>query len=216
MPLTGRVCSMVLVRLDLTQDRVILFSAMVGWLWQGYDLAYRWLHDLEDLPTEKGTILRMGVERHRGSRVMLRDGTVVEPGDLVGTIHFHNEAVAALHDGKVNPVRSGILIARAFERSLKALARLSDNHPRYRGVKAFTALTIFHQSMEGFGFEIHPVPSGWKSRIVAAYQRFVLIRFHPLGRERERQRRFDARVTWISRAELRRRYFGVRGQGSGG
>ncbi|HLC42351.1 MAG TPA: hypothetical protein VJO34_12125, partial [Methylomirabilota bacterium] len=65
MPLTGRVCSMVLVRLDLTQDRVILFSAMVGWLWRAYDLAYRRLHGLEDLPTEKGTMLRVGVERYR-------------------------------------------------------------------------------------------------------------------------------------------------------
>ena len=179
---------------------------MIGWLWWGYDLGYRWLHGLEDLPTEKGTILRMGVERHRGSRVTLRDGTVVEPGDLVGTIHFHNEAVAALHDGKVNQVRSGILILRAFGRSLQALTRLSDDHPRYREVKAFTAVTIFHQSMEGFGFEVHLLPSGWRGRVVAAYERFVLTHFHPLGRERERQRRFDARVTWISHAELRRRY----------
>jgi len=178
---------------------------MVGWLWQGYDLAYRWLHGLEDLPTEKGAFLRMGVERHRGARVALRDGTVVEPGDLVGTIHFNNEAVAALHDGKVNPVRSGILILRAFERSLHALARLLDT-ARYRDVKAFTAITILHQSIEGFGFEIHPLPSGWRSRVVAAYGRFVLTRFHPLGRERERQKPFDARVTWISTAELRRRY----------
>ena len=143
----------------------------------------------------------------------------------MGSIHFHNEAVAALHDGKVNQVRSGILIVRAFERSLKALAHCLDDHPRYRDVKAFTAVTIFHQSMEGFGFEIHPLPSGWRSHLVAVYERFVLTRFHPLGRERERQKRFDARVTWISSAELRRRYGGaqpgvggrglVRGPGSG-
>ena len=180
---------------------------MITWLWRAYDLAYRWLHGLRDLPTEKGTILRMGVERHRGSRVMLRDGTVVEPGDLVGTIHFHNEAVAALHDGKINPVRSGILILRGFERSLYALARLSDDQPRYREVKAFTATTIFYQSMEGFGFEVHPPPSGWRSRVVAAYERFVLSRFHPLGRERGNQGKFqDVRTVWISSEAVKRRY----------
>jgi hypothetical protein len=192
---------------------------MIGWLWQGYDLAYRWLHRLGDLPTEKGTILRVGVERHRGPSVRLRDGTVVAPGDLIGTIHFHNEAVAALHDGKVNQIRSGILILRAFERSLHALARQLDDHPRYEGVKAFTAITILHQSVGGFGFEVHPLPRRWRSRIVAAYERFVLTRFHPLGREREQQKRFDARTIWISSPELRRRYGltqpGVGGQGPG-
>ena len=188
---------------------------MLDWLWQAYDAAYRWFHGLEDLPTERGTVLRIGVERYRGRRVRLRDGTVVRAGDRIGTIHFHNEAVAALHDGKSDSVRSGILILRGFERSLKILARLSEDHPRYQSVKALTALTIFHQGIERFGFEIHPPPSGPLNRIVSAYQRFLLVRLHPLGRGRESRKKLEVRVIWVSTEEIRRRYGGDKSSPSG-
>jgi hypothetical protein len=179
---------------------------MLDWLWRAYDAAYRRFHGLEDLPTERGTVLRVGVERYRGRRVALRDGTVVRAGDVIGTIHLHNETVAALHDGKPDSVRSGILILRGFERSLRALAGLSEDHPRYRAMKALTATTILHQGVEGFGFEIHPPPSGPMGRIASAYQRFLLARLHPLGRERESRKTFEVRTIWASMKEIRRRY----------
>jgi len=179
---------------------------MLDRLWRFYDAAYRWLHRLEDLPTERGTILRIGVARYRGRRVALRDGTVVRTGDVIGTLHFHNEAVAAIHDGKLDSVRSGILILRAYERSLKTLARLSEDHPRYRRMKALSATTIFHQGVEKLGFEIFPLPSWPAGWIVSAYERFLLARFHPLGRRRKSQKKFEARTIWASAKEIRRRY----------
>ena len=179
---------------------------MLDWLWRVYDAAYGWFHGLEDLPTERETILRIGVARYRGRRITLRDGTVVQAGDMIGTIHFHNEAVAALHDGKPDAVRSGILILRGYERSLRALARLSEDHPRYQNIKALTATTIFHQGVENFGFEIYPPRSGPAGWIVSAYQRFLLARFHPLGRQRERRKKLEARTVWVSTKEIRRRY----------
>ena len=70
-------------------------GAMLDWLWRLYDAAYRRLHGLQDLPTGRGSVLQIGVARYRGRRLSLRDGTVVRAGDLVGTLHFHNKAVAA-------------------------------------------------------------------------------------------------------------------------
>lgn len=179
---------------------------MMDWLWKIYDAAYRWFYGLKDLQTERGPILRIGVARYRGRRIALRDGTVVRAGDLIGTLHFHNESVAALHDGKPDSVRSGILILRGFERSLRALARLSEGHPRYQAVKALTATTILHRGVEHFGFEIRPLSSGLISWIVSAYERFLLARFHPLGRQRKSQKKFEARTIWVSMKEIRRRY----------
>jgi len=181
-------------------------GAMLDWLWRLYDAAYRRLHGLQDLPTGRGSVLQIGVARYRGRRLSLRDGTVVRAGDLVGTLHFHNKAVAALHDGKPDAVRSGILILRAFERSMKVLVRLSDEHPRYRAMKAIRATTIFYQAVENLGFDIFPLPfrpAGW---IVSAYQRFLLARFHPLGRARENRKTFESRTVWVSVREIRRRY----------
>jgi hypothetical protein len=176
-------------------------------LWQGYDIAYRWFRGVEDLPGDAGTVLRIGVERHRGRPVALADGTVVEAGDPVGIIHFNNEVVASIHDRTANPARAGILILRAFERSMETLARLSDGHPRYKAVKGYTATTIYHQGTRRAGFEVFPPRSTFAAKIVAAYARSVLARFHPLGAERARRARFArAQVIWISRAELCRRY----------
>jgi hypothetical protein len=131
----------------------------------------------------------------------------VRAGDLVGTIHFNNEAVAAIHRRTANPIRAGILILRAFEDSLETLAGLVETRPRYRPLKAFTATTIFHQGPERLGFEIFPPRSALFGRVAAAYERSLLARFHPLGASRVRLKRFaEVRVIWISRAELCRRY----------
>lgn len=192
---------------------------MLDRLWRCYDKAYRWLHGVEDLPSDERGVVRIGVRRYRGRRVVLSDGTAVSAGDLVGTIHFNNESVAAIHKRTANPIRAGILILRAFEDSLETLAGLVETYLPYREVKAFTTTTIFHQGVERLGFEIFPPRSALLGRIVAAYERSLLVRFHPLGTSRVRRKRFaEVRVLWISRAELRRRYAGrsssPRGTGS--
>jgi hypothetical protein len=178
---------------------------MLDWLWRAYDATYRWYHRVEDLPGE--SVVRINVAPHRGRTVALGDGTVVRAGDLVGFIHFNNGRVRAIHERTRDPARAGILMRRAFERSLEILARLGEADPRYRTVKAFTALTIFHQGAQRAGFEIFPPRSKLSAKIVAAYGRSLLTRFHPRGAERVRRARFaEARVLWISRAELFRRY----------
>lgn len=180
---------------------------LLGRLWRGYDIAYRWFRGVEDLPGDAGTILRIGVERHRGRPVALADGTVVEAGDPVGIIHFNNELIQTFHEGTADPARAGILMRRAFHRSMETLACLSETHPRYRPLKAFTATTIYHQGTQRAGFEIFPPPSTLFAPVVAAYGRSLLARLHPLGASRARRRRFaEARAIWISRAELCRRY----------
>lgn len=189
---------------------------MPDWLWRWYDASYRWFHGVEDLPSEEGSVLRVSVERYRGRRVVLSDGTVIVRGDVVGTIHFHNKVVAAIHDRTTDPARAGILMRRAFERAMGTLAHLSESDPRYRPVKAFRATTILHQGGKRFGFDILPPPSRLFGRIVAAYERSLLARFHPHGVVRARRKRFnEVRVIWISRATLRRRYADRRSSPSG-
>ena len=152
-------------------------------------------------------MLRVGVERYRGRELLLSDGAAIRPGDRVVTIHFNNEAVSALHGREVNPVRAGILVVRNFERSLRALADLLERDPRYQAVKAITATTILYQGIDRFGFEVHPPSRTLANRIAAAYERFVLSRFHPLGRERGNQEKFqDVRTAWISSEAVKRRY----------
>ena len=178
---------------------------------RGYDRAYRWLHGLSIPDAEVGPVLRVRVTRHRGRPLTLKDGTLIRPGDPIGDFHLDNERMVALHDGGRRSRWAGLASRRAFHASLEALAEQALAAPRYDGVRAFTATTIFHEVTDLMGFEIRPLASRWGARLVAAYERSLLAHFHPLGRRRPGRFRFgEARRIWISRDELIRRYAGER------
>ncbi len=172
-----------------------------------YDVAYRWLFGLTDSAAEVGPALRVQVVRYRGHAVALADGTEVRPGDTVGILHLHNERVAWFHgDGSDTPT-AGLKFRRAFVASLRELARRIVESERYVDVKAFMAETIFHQGTQRAGFEILPLGSSAWGRLVAAYERALLARYHPRGRRMASRTRFsEARAIWISPNELLRRY----------
>ncbi|MBI2153148.1 MAG: hypothetical protein HYU24_05505 [Candidatus Rokubacteria bacterium] len=178
---------------------------------RGYDFLYRWLHGLSTPDAAVGPVLRVRVARHRGRPLTLKDGTLIRPGDRIGDFHLDNERMAALHDGGRRSRWAGLASRRAFHASLEALAEQALAAPRYDGVRAFTATTIFHEVTDLMGFEIRPLLSRFGARVVAAYQRSLITRFHPLGRRRPGRFRFgEARRIWISRDELIRRYAGER------
>ena len=171
------------------------------------DLVYRWLHGLTDPAAEVGEALRVGVLRYRGPRLALADGTEIRPGDRIGILHLNNERVARLHAAGGETPTAGLKFRRAFVASLTELARRVLATDRYAGVKAFTAQTIFHHGTQRLGFEILPPAGLLRGRFVAAYERHVLGRYHPLGRRGASRTRFnEARAIWISRSELLRRY----------
>ncbi|MBI4608709.1 MAG: hypothetical protein HY726_06870 [Candidatus Rokubacteria bacterium] len=180
---------------------------MPGLLLRCYDVAYRWLHGLRDPAAGAGPVVRVAVRRHRGPTVVLRDGTAVRRGDRIGIIHLDNERVAAFHgDGSQTPI-AGLRFRRAFVASLRELARQVLDTDRYAGVQAFTTQTIMHAGTQRAGFEILPLRSSTWSRVVAAYERALLARYHPRGRRGARRHRFtDARAIWISRDGLLSRY----------
>ena len=186
-------------------------EGVLGLLLCGYDFAYRWLHGLTDPASAVGPVLRVRVTRHRGRPLILGDGTSIRRGDPIGDIHLDNERMAALHEGGRRSRWAGLAFRRAFHASLEALAEAVGNAPRYRGVTAFTATTIFHKGTDLMGFEIRPLSRRFAARLVAAYERSLISRFHPLGRQRPGRFRFgEARQIWISREELIRRYAGER------
>ncbi len=180
---------------------------MLGLLLRVYDLAYRWLHGLTDPAAQVGPALRVARSRYRGPTVVLADGTRVRRGDRIAVLHLNNERVARLHgDGRETPT-AGLKFRRTCMASLNELARQVAEGDRYAGISAFMAHTILHQVTQQLGFETLPLRSAVWSRLVAAYERTLLAHYHPLGRRGTRRPRFsEARVIWISRNELLRRY----------
>lgn len=180
------------------------------------DWVYRRLHGLTDPRAEVGLALRVRLARYRGRPFALADGTAVRRGDLVGDFHLHNERVAALHEGDARSPRAALAFRRAFMASLSALAERALTDPAYRDVRAFTATTIFHTGTERAGFETRPLRHPLMGRLVAAYERALLRRLHPLGAARPGRFRFaEARQIWISRETLIRRYASATSSASG-
>jgi peptidoglycan-N-acetylglucosamine deacetylase len=151
---------------------------------------------------EGGSVLRLGIIRYRGPRVTLKDGTVVALGDPVGELHLDNRRVAALHaEG-----RAGLRYRREVFRVLPALARDLRTRPEYRAVNAVCGASLFWAEAELAGFEHRPLPA-FTRWWLAWWERYLLARYHPLGRRRlDQGRRTELRQIWISRRTILERY----------
>ena len=150
-----------------------------------------------------GYILRMKVTRYRGLRFVLMDGTVVDPGDLVGELHLDNQRAAALNaEG-----HGGFRFRQELFRLLPALALDPETRPEYRTINAIYGASLFWRSAAlaaKAGFEHRPLPpfTRWW---MGTWERILLAHYHPEGRRRlNKGRRTELRQVWITRRALAR------------
>jgi hypothetical protein len=176
------------------------------WAVTVYDRTYRFLHRLDSAEAEVGPAVRIEVRRsHRILR--LGDGTSIRRGDRIGVLHLNNALMAALHSDGRPPIAVGLEFRRQLLSSLHELARLAGPGGRLTDVKAFSATTIFfHQGLTRLGFTAENRAPACP-RLVAAYQRALLVSLHPAGgvRLRRSSHRRALRL-WISRENLLARY----------
>lgn len=161
---------------------------------------------------EGGYVLRLGLVRHRGPRLVFRDGTVVNPGDLVGELHIDNRRAAGLHaEG-----RGGLRFRREVFRLLPALARDLARRPEYREINAVCGASLFWAEAKRAGFEHRPLPAltrWW----LTWWERYLLARYHPGGRRRLAEgHRTELRQVWMTRRTLLARYGGDAAPAPGG
>lgn len=155
----------------------------------------------------------VGVEftRHRGAPFRLRDGTVVNSGDVVGEFHIDNARVQEL----LPQGHAAILhIARADLATLAAWARRASAHRR---PIAYHGESILVPYAKRVGMEVHPRPSTAFTRLRDWYLRGVMARWAVEGRDRLQhgRRGLRAGVAWMSDATLQRRYGVPTGRESG-
>ncbi len=151
---------------------------------------------------EGGYILRLKITTYRRPRLVLADGTVVNPGDLVGELHLDNRLGAAL----AREGHGGIRFRRELWRMLPALALDVCTRPEYREVLAVGAATLFgrHMLTSTLGFECRPLPpfTRWW---LGTWERILLAAYHPEGARRlAKGRRQELQQVWISRRALER------------
>jgi len=151
---------------------------------------------------EGGYVVRMGVILHRGRRLVLGDGTVVNPGDPVGELHIDNRRTAALH----SEGRGGLRFRREVFRLLPVLANDLATRPEYHAINAVCGASLFWAEATRAGFEYRPFPpfTRWW---LTWWERFLMARYHPMGRQRLAEgQRTELRQVWITRRTLLERY----------
>ena len=183
-----------------------------------YDRFYRLGHGLDREEAAVPPVLRVEARRCR-RRVRLPDGTGLRSGDRLGVLHLDNSAVATIHANGLSPLIIGFEFRRQFVASLETLAGLAQPGQRLAAIRAFLAITIFHEGLRRLGFDVDPggLVLPW---LTSAYQRRLLALLHPRSAPRLHVLAGSrAERLWISRERLVALYGGhrprPRAQGSG-
>lgn len=137
------------------------------------DVGYRRAHELQPV----GGILHLGIARHRGTTLVMPDGTRIVDGAPVGQLHFDNARAAEVQaDGRV---QAGVRFARLLRDSLAELAVRAQADDGLRDILLYEGLTWFRPHGRAVGFVSEPLPPGMRSRWLAAYFRLMVWSFAP-------------------------------------
>jgi hypothetical protein len=144
-------------------------------------------------------LLGLEAERYRGEPVTLRDGTRVQRGDLLWTIHFDNARLRELAGEGWQ--------TRAYVQANVDLARIAERVrvlPVGSRPVALTGVTLLASLTLRVGFEARERrPTRWV-RLEDWYLRSLLARWSPQGRRRlsRGHRALRTRRVWLSTPQL--------------
>jgi hypothetical protein len=161
----------------------------------------RWLRRIE--PVGPGSVLGLERHRHKGVRMVLRDGVTVRPGDATWIVHFDNRRIRELA-GATWPTAG-------WQAARRDLARIAAQHaalPDAERPVAYTGVTVLGSLARRAGFGLRPRPSTWWTRLEGWYLRTLLARWSRSGRRRldRGHQALVSQEVWMSASELLRRY----------
>lgn len=189
-----------------------LWAGSIGWV-DGMLRAYYGIYEFTDDPD---CLLRVGLSHARAS-VSLSDGTSVEVGEIVGTLHFWNEHMPRYSSkgpdlGWASAVRGRVVY------SLRAFSDYIESAPAWREVRAIRTETALPARLgaiqigrvfQRYGFEPVPTDPSLCARLHGLGECFVLWgltrAFNPAALPRQPFLR-DRHELWISRNTLLLRY----------
>ena len=161
------------------------------------------LWPMRPIPHAKYELLRFRLVRYRGPEVVLRDGTSIHAGDVVGEIHCDNPAMSDhIRQGRMNHYR-------ACRCDLKNLANWSVQAREALPVKAFYGVTMVWWAAARLGFEVHERKRVLRNRFDRIYMAGLLLVYsndRAVADCRGSTLSGRPREVWLSRAELIRRY----------
>lgn len=189
-----------------------LWAGSVGWV----DAVLRAYYGIYEFTDDPDCVLRVGLGQARAP-VALSDGTRIEVGELVGTLHFWNEHLPRYSSrgpdlGWACAMRDRVVF------SLRAFSDYIESDAAWREVRAIRTETALPARLgasqigrvfQRYGFERVPTECSLLTRLHGLGECFVLWgltrAFNPAALPRQPFLR-DRHELWISRATLLRRY----------
>jgi hypothetical protein len=186
------------------------------------DAILRSYYGIYEFTDDPACVLRVGLGQAR-AQVSLSDGTRVEFGELVGTLHFWNEHLPR-YSSKGPNLGWACAVRNRVIYSLRAFSEYIDSEAAWQGVRAIRTETALPARLgasqigrvfQRYGFERVPTDPSLRARLHGLGECFVLWgltrAFNPAALPRQPFLR-DRHELWISRAMLLTRYARRNGQ----
>lgn len=155
------------------------------------------------IPRAAYELLRFRLVRYRGPEVVLKDGTTVRAGDVVGELHCDNPTMAEhIRKRKINHYR-------ACRCDLQNLANWCIQAREALPVKAFYGVTMVWWVAARLGFEVHDRRRVIRNQFDRIYMSGLLLVYsndRAIAAYDGNTMSGHPREVWLSRAELIRRY----------
>jgi hypothetical protein len=189
-----------------------LWAGSVGWV----DAKLRSYYGIYEFTEDPACVLRVGLSQARAA-ILLSDGTRIEVGELVGTLHFWNEHLPR-YSAKGPDLGWACAMRDRIVFSLRAFSDYIESEAAWREVRAIRTETALPARLgasqigrvfQRYGFERVPTNCTLLARLHGLGECFVMWgltrAFNPAALPRQPFLR-DRHELWISRTTLLLRY----------
>lgn len=150
-----------------------------------------WFH----IPGAKESMFYIAPHIYKGKPVELPCGTTIQKGDLVAEIHLDNLKTDEL--GNANIGR----ILRFVNDEFNSLHYAIKEDERFRNIKAYYGVTLFHTILKRQGFTILDVKKTVKSTLISLWMNILRIVFSPKEKRINASFRY-AKAYWATKEKL--------------
>lgn len=168
-------------------------------IWFFWEIIFEKLAGIHSVP---GGFFRIALRRYYGDKLILRDGTILHPGDKYGELHLNNRLFIGLSKRGSSPAFLGLSSLRESKKSLSSLKEYVKSNPIFTDINVFMGTTLLNRGIGRLGFEVLEMKHGFLKNLTSSYEKLLLAILHPQGLKRLRSKRLAPKLVIITRKTL--------------
>jgi hypothetical protein len=160
------------------------------------------------VPGSRYKLLLACYHPYHGKRpVVLPDGVIIQPGELVGEFHLANTRIMEIAAENKPGLQWRLLEMLTDEFTVLAIAAHAGELPR--PVRAFYGVNVLPAGARRLGFVLIPIPKGWDRLWLGFWESLLRLVYYSFQTTKKAtiRRTMDPYEIWITGVELERRYF---------